>query len=150
MELDNRDVLTKEKIEKELKKRTVKNPSSNGGCLLIFGSVIICVALWFLFVVLSSNEHNKLIIAGLLCSMILIGCWPLVRSIKSYKYAKKNKMLLNSNCYRIVKSNCVKTKKELRAEETGPDYYWYTCDMENGGYTSFVLDEISQKKVVIP
>lgn len=146
MEVANKKILTKEMIEKQLYKNTVKAPSSNYGCLLVFGSVIIVPAVWFLFTVLFSDENNKMIIASLLVMAVLIGCWPIVRAIKLYKYSKQNKELLHNGAYQIIKSKCVKITKKRSAEETGPDYYGYTCDLENGKYAVFTLDEFSQKK----
>ena len=146
MEVANKKMLTKELIEKQLYKNTVKNPGSNCGCLFVFGFGIIVPAVWFLFTVLFSDENNKSIIVSLLAFIILIACWPIAHAIKLYKYSKQNKELLQNDTYRIEKSKCVNITKKLTAEETGPDYYGYTCDLENGKYAVFVLDEISQEK----
>lgn len=140
-----KQLLTKETIEKQLKKETVKNPYSNSGCLFTFGGAIIGLGCILLFWMVSSDRSK---LAAILCdfAVILLGCWPIWKAIKIYRYAKNNKNLFESNSYRIVKSNCVKIKKEHISEETGPDHYWYSCDLENGGYASFILNEIEQQE----
>lgn len=150
METDNRkQLITKETIEKQLKKKKVKNPRSNSGCLFTFGGAIVGFCSMFLFWMLSSKRAE---LAPVLCIVgaILLGCWPIWKAIKIQRYLKNNKTLLESNSYRIVKSNCIKIKKEREAEETGPDHYCYSCDLDNGEYAIFVVDEFTQQETGDP
>lgn len=144
-----KSLITQETIEKQLKKKTVKSPNSNSGCLFTFGGAVVGFGCMLLFWVLSSGRTE---IAAILCfvGVILLGCWPIWKAIKIRGYAQSNKALLAINSYRIVKSNCVKIHKERETEETGPDLYCYSCDLANGEYAVFVIDEFEQQETGDP
>lgn len=144
-----KSLITKDAIEKQLKKKTVKSPSSNSGCLFTFGGSVVGFGCMLLYWVLSSGRIE---IAAILCfvGVILLGCWPIWKAAKIQRHAKSNKSLLESSNYRIVKSECVRIKKERESEETGPDLYCYSCDLANGEYAVFVIDEFEQQETGDP
>lgn len=148
--IEKKKVITKEEIEKQLKKENVKNPRSNGGCFLVVGLLLAVGGLLFLFPFFSGafDVNIPSIIGGGIPTFaaFLIGCWIIYRSIKSFQFAKRQKALLQ-NGYRIVKSNCVKIETSREAQiEGGPDYYHYRCCLENGEIVFVSRDEISQEK----
>ena len=144
-----KSLITKETIDKQLKKNAIKNPRSNSGCLFTFGGAIVVFCGMILFWMLSSP---KVKLAPVLCIIgaIVLGCWPIWKAVKIQQYVNKNKALLKSASYRIVKSKCVKVKKERESEETGPDLYCYSCDLANGEYAVFVIDEFEQQETGDP